>query len=106
MRPMKYLLLVSAASFGLMGCEAVSGDTDSNAQGAQRGNASATNLPDTTVRVTQDRQQISKGWHYLENPVRDVFKANEMNDWEAVDDCGGRAAHPVDFEIVFAIPRF
>lgn len=72
-------VLLSSAAL-LSGCN--------NAQSGSPATSAASNALDaasTAVKVTEDRQRISKDWHYLENPILDAAKANDMADWQSVD---------------------
>ena len=70
------LLFASSAALALSGC---------NAEQATQAETASAGLPSTLVRITEPRQRISTGWHYLENAAEDPAAASGMDAWEAVD---------------------
>jgi beta-galactosidase len=75
------LLISTTAILVLSGCnvEQKIASSKNDTGGAAAG------LPSTLANVTEARQKISAGWHYLENPVLDPNAAININDWTAVD---------------------
>ena len=66
------LLFASSAALALSGC---------NAEPAAQTEMVGTNLPSTLVRITEPRQRISAGWHYLENAAEGPAAASGMDAW-------------------------
>ena len=80
MTHLKFLLTSSLLAVGL------SLSACSAPQSGSEGSSALTAEYDATkVSVKEQRQQISKNWQYLENPVKDIAAANAMEDWTSVD---------------------
>ncbi len=81
--PCKRALFITAAAavVTLTGCDSANENRTHNVNGY----ISEAGISDTTVRITEDRQRISKGWHYLENSVADVKALNAAPGWTSVD---------------------
>jgi beta-galactosidase len=76
----KFLLTSSLLAIGLSLSACSAPNTSSESSSVIAAEYSA-----TKVAVEDKRQQISKGWQYLEDPVMDVAAANAMEDWNSVD---------------------